>query len=84
MRKKKDRDIDGMERQLNYPRNIEMWKLIYLRPSLIETEAVVLEDPLPEEKQQDVFELSSEEEREELQLHTKLEVNKLPGEELNY
>ena len=58
-----------------------MWKLIYLRPSLIETEAAILEDPLPEEKQQDVFELSNEEEREELQLHTKLEVNTLPDEE---
>ena len=52
------------------------------RPNPIETETVILEDPLPDEKQQEVFELSSEVEKEELQLHKKLEANKLPDEEI--
>ena len=51
-------------------------------PNPIETETVILEDPLPENIQQKVFELSSEEEKEELQLHKSLEANKLPGEEI--
>ena len=51
-------------------------------PNPIETETVILEDPLPENIQQKVFELSSEEEKEELQLHKSLEANKLPDEEI--
>ena len=34
------------------------------------------------EKQQEVFELSSKEDKEELQLHKNLEANKLPDEEI--
>ena len=51
-------------------------------PNSIETKTVILEDPLPEEKQQEVFKLSSEEEKEKLQLHTKFEANKLSDAEI--
>ena len=51
-------------------------------PNSIETKTVILEDPLPEEKQQEVFNLSSEEEKEKLQLHTKFEANKLSDAEI--
>ena len=52
------------------------------RPNPIKTETVILEDPLPEEKQQEDFDLSIEEKREELQLHINLEVNTLPDKEI--
>ena len=42
------------------------------------TETIVFREKPLEEKQQEVFELSSEEGKEKLQLHTKLEANKLP------
>ena len=52
------------------------------RPNPIETETVILEDPLSQEKQQEDFELSSKEKREELQFHINLEVNTLPNKEI--
>ena len=52
------------------------------RANPIKTETVILQDPLPHKKQQEVFQLSSEEEKEELQLHKNLEANKLPDEEI--
>ena len=71
-----------MERQVNYLRNTEIDQPKITKPNPIETETVILEDPLPEKKQQEVFELSSEEEKEELQLHKYLEANKLLDEEI--
>ena len=84
MRKKKDRNIGrhGEAAQLSKKyRNVKVDLPKITRPNPIETETVILEDPLPEKKQQEVFELSSEEEKEEL-LHKNLEVNKLPDEEI--
>ena len=82
--KKKDRNIgrNGEADQLPKKyRNIKVDQPKITKPNPIETETVILEDPLPEKKQQEVFELSSEEEKEEL-LHKNLEVNKLPDEEI--
>ena len=83
MRKKKDRNIGrhGEAAQLSKKcRNVtvDLPRITRLNP--IETETVILEDPLPEKKQQEVFELSDEEEKKELQLHKNLEANKLPDE----
>ena len=85
LRKKKDRNIGRHEKAAQLPKKyrdvkIDLPKIT--RPNRIETEAVTLEDLLPEKKQQEVFELSSEEEKEELQLHKSLEANKLPDEEI--
>ena len=77
LRKKKDRNIGrhGEAAQLSKKyRNVKVALTKITRPNPIETETVILEDPLPE--------LSSEEEKEELQLHKKLEANKLPDEEI--
>ena len=82
--KKKDRNIGrhGEAARLSKKyRNVKVDLRKITRPNPIETETVILEDPLPEKKQQEVFELSSEEEKEEL-LHKNLEVNKLPDEEI--
>ena len=84
LRKRKDRNIGrhGEAAQLSKKyRNVKVDLPKITRPNPIETETVILEDPLPEKKQQEVFELSSEEEKEEL-LHKNLEVNKLPDEEI--
>ena len=59
---------------------IDLPSITRLNP--IETETVILEDPLPEEKQQEDFELSSKEKKEELQFHINLEVNTLPDKEI--
>ena len=72
MRKKKDRNIGwhGEAAQLcKKYRNVKVDLTKITRPNPIEAETVILEDPLLDEKQQEVFELSSEEEKEELQLH---------------
>ena len=85
MRKKKDRNIGrhGEAAQLSKKyRNVKVDLPKITRPNPIETETVILEDPLPEKKQQEVFELSSEEEKEELRLHKYLEANKLLDEEI--
>ena len=85
LRKKKDRNIGrhGEAAQLSKKyRNLKADLPKITRPNPIETETVILEDPLPEKKQQEVFELSSEEEKGELQLHKSLEANKLPDEEI--
>ena len=84
LRKRKDRNIGrhGRAAQLSKKyRNVKVDLPKITRPNPVETETVILEDPLPEKKQQEVFELSSEEEKEEL-LHKNLEVNKLPDEEI--
>ena len=85
MRKKKDRNIGrhGEAAQLSKKcRNVTVDLPRITRPNPIETETVILEDPLPEKKQQEVFELSREEQIQELQLHKNLETNKLPDEEI--
>ena len=85
MRKKKDRNIGrhGEAAQLSKKyRNVKVDLPKITRPNPVETETVILEDPLPEKKQQEVFDLSSEEEKEGLQLHKNLEANKLPVEEI--
>ena len=85
MRKKKDRNIGrhGEAAQLSKKcRNVTVDLPRITRPNPIETETVILEDPLPEKKQQEVFEPSSEEQIQELQLHKNLEANKLPDEEI--
>ena len=84
LRKNKDRNIGrhGEATQLSKKyRNVKVDLTKITRPNPIETEIAILEDPLPEKKQQEVFELLSEEEKEELQLHKSLEANKLPDEE---
>ena len=68
LRKKKDRNIGrhGEAAQLSKKyRNVKV-DLPIARANPIETETVALEDPLPGKKQQEVFELSREEEKEEL------------------
>ena len=50
-------------------RNVKVNLPKITRSNPIETETVILEKSLPEEKQQEVYELSNEEEQEELQLH---------------
>ena len=85
MRKKKDRNIGrhGEAAQLSKKyRNVKVDLPKIPRPNSIKTGTVILEDPLPEKEQQEDFELSSEEEKEELQLHKNLEANKLPDEEI--
>ena len=85
LRKRKDRNIGrhGRAAQLSKKyRNVKVDLPKITRPNPIETETVILEDPLPEKKQQEVFDLSSEEEKEGLQLHKNLEANKLPVEEI--
>ena len=85
LRKKKDRNIGrhGESARLSKKnRNVKVDLPKITRPNSIETETVILEDPLPEKKQKEVFELSSEEEKEELQLHKNLEANKLSDEEI--
>ena len=80
LRKKKDRNIGrhGEAAQLSkIYRNVKVDLPKVTRPNRIETETVILEDLLPEKKQQEVFELSSEEEKQELQLHKSFEANKL-------
>ena len=87
MRKKKDRNIGqhGETAQLSKKyRNVKVDLPKITRPNPIETETVILEDPLLEKKQQEVFELSSEEEKRELQFHKNLEANKLPDEEIKF
>ena len=84
LRKKKDRNIGrhGEAAQLSKKyRNVKV-DLPIARANPIETETVALQDPLPEKKQQEVFELSSEEEKEELQFQKNLEANKLRVEEI--
>ena len=88
MRKDKDRNIGQHEEaaQLTkkyWNRNLKIDLPKIARQNLIETETVLLEDPLHEKKEQDVFDLPSKEKKEELQLHTKLEANKLPDQETN-
>ena len=85
MRKKKDRNIGrhGEAAQLSKKyRNVKVDLPEITRANPIETETVVFEEPLPEKKQQEVFELSSDEEKEELQFHKNLEANKLRDEEV--
>ena len=85
MRKNKDRNIGGHweAAQLSKKyKNVKADLPKITKPNPIETETVILEDPLPEKKQQEVFELSSEEEKQELQLNKNLEANKLPDEEI--
>ena len=69
LRKKKDRNIGrhGETAQLSKKyRNVKVDLTKITRPNPIETETVILEDPLPDEKQQEVFEFSSDVEKEEL------------------
>ena len=83
--KKKDRNIgrNGEADQLPKKyRNIKVDQPKITKPNPIETETVILEDPLPEKTQQEVLDLSSQEEKEGLQLHKILEANKLPVEEI--
>ena len=85
LRKKKDRNIGrhGEATQLSKKyRNVKVDLPKVTRPNPIETETVILEDPLPEKTQQEVLDLSSQEEKEGLQLHKILEANKLPVEEI--
>ena len=85
LRKKKDRNIGrhGEAAQLSKKyRNVKVDLPEITRANPIETETVVFEEPLPEKKQQEVFELSSDEEKEELQFHKNLEANKLRDEEI--
>ena len=85
LRKKKDRNIGrhGEAAQLSKKyRNVKVDLPKITRLNQIETETVILEDPLPEKKQQEGFELSSEEREEELQLHKNLEANELSDEEI--
>ena len=85
LRKKKDRNIGryGEAAQLSKKyRNVKVDLHKIARANPIETETVALEDPLPEKKQQEVFELSNEEEKEELQFQRNLEANKLRDEEI--
>ena len=85
LRKKKDRNIGrhGETAQLSKKyRNVKVDLTKITRPNPIETETVILQDPLPDEKQQEVFEFSSDVEKEELQLRKKLEAYKLPDEEI--
>ena len=85
LRKKKDRNIgrhwEAAQLSKKY-RNVKVDLPKITKPNPIETETVIPEDALPEKKQQEVFELSSEEEKQELQLHKNLEVNELPDEEI--
>ena len=79
LRKKKDRNIGRHEKaaQLSKKwRNVKVNLPKITRPNRIETETVTLEDLLPEKKHHEVFELSSEEEKEEPQLHKS---SKLPN-----
>ena len=85
LRKKKDRNIGrhGEAAQLSKKyRNVKVDLPKIKRPNPIKTETGILQDPLPHKKQQEIFQLSSEEEKEELQLHKNLEANKLPDEEI--
>ena len=85
LRKKKDRNIGrhGEAAQLSKKyRNVKVDLPKIKRPNPIKTETGILQDPLPHKKQQEIFQLSSEEEKEELQLHKNLEANKLPNEEI--
>ena len=78
LRKKKDRNIGrhGEAAQLSKKyRNVKVDLPKITRPNPTETETVILEDPLPDKKQQEFFEFSSEEEKKELQLHKNLEAN---------
>ena len=68
LRKKKDRNIGqhGEAAQLTKKyrnRNVKFDLPKIARQNLIETETVLLEDPIHEKKQQDVFDLSSKEKK---------------------
>ena len=66
MRKEKDRNIGqhGEAAQLTKKyRNVKNDLPKIARPNLIETETVLLEDPLPKKKQQEVFDPSSKEKK---------------------
>ena len=64
MRKDKDRNIgqhvEAAQLTKKY-RNVKNDLPKIVRPNLIETETVLLEDPFPEKKQQEVFDLSRKE-----------------------
>ena len=81
--------IDGKQRQqyqrhgeaqLSKKYGNETINITSLNP--IETETVILEDPLPEEKQQEDFELPREEKKEKLQFNINLKVNTLLDKEI--
>ena len=66
LRKKKDRNIgrNGEAAQLSKKyKNVKGDLPKTTRPNPTETETIILEDPLPDKKQQEFFEFSREEEK---------------------